>query len=110
MSDKTERQQIFGTDDEEDEYPMSQDDSSKLGGSAPRRGSRVRITNQQKMQAVAHFQTNKGSQDAFQIGIRLGTLTFCTKATSHPGWTELSSISICRCSIARRSRGVKRNG
>ena len=55
MSDKTERQQIFGTDDEEDEYPMSQDDSSKLGGSAPRRESRVRITNQQKMQAVAHF-------------------------------------------------------
>ena len=58
MSDKTERQQIFGTDDEEDEYPMIQGDSSKLGGCAPRRDSRVRITNQQKMQAVAHFFCN----------------------------------------------------
>ena len=67
MSDKTEQQQIFGTDDEEDEYPMSQDDSSKLGGSAPRRNSRVRITNQQKMQAVAHFQTNKGMTQAALI-------------------------------------------
>ena len=60
MSDKTERLRIFGTDDGEDEYPMSQDDSSKLGGSAPRRDSRVLITNQQETQAVAHFQTNKG--------------------------------------------------
>ena len=37
MSDKPDLQQLFGTDDEGDEYPMSQDDSSKLGGSAPRR-------------------------------------------------------------------------
>ena len=46
---------------------MSQDDSSKLGGSAPLRDSRVRITNQQKMQAVAHFQTNKGMTQAALI-------------------------------------------
>ena len=43
---------------------MSQDDSIKLGGSAPQRDSRVRITNQQKMQAVAHFQTKEGMTQA----------------------------------------------
>ena len=33
----------------------------------PRRVSRVRITNQQKMQAVAHFQANKGMTQAALI-------------------------------------------
>ena len=86
MSDKTERQQIFGTDDEEDEYPMSQDDSSKLGGSAPRRESRVRITNQQKMQAVAHFQTNKG-------------MTLAALMESNPGRAPLSVPELKKISV-----------
>ena len=43
---------------------MSQDDSLKLGGSARRRDSCARITNQQKMKATAHFQANKGMTQA----------------------------------------------
>ena len=39
----------------------------KPGGSAPKRESRVRTTNQKKIEAVAHFKQNKGMTQAALI-------------------------------------------
>ena len=68
MSVKTVHHLMFGTDQDADDDPIVQDVAAlhdeKLGGSSPKRESRVGITNQQKMEAVAHFKQNKGMTQA----------------------------------------------
>ena len=75
MAEKSQRQEIFGTDDEsstsscDEAINSSISESDKLGRGAPKKKSneRVRITIQQKMQAVQHFQANKGMTQAALI-------------------------------------------
>ena len=73
MSAKTDRQAIFGTDDESsgdenDHEDTNPADSVKPGRGAPKTDSRVWLTVQEKMEAVKHFHDNKGMTQAALIG------------------------------------------
>ena len=110
MSAKTDRQAIFGTDDESsgdenDHEDTNPADSVKPGRGAPKTDIRVRLTVQQKMEAVKHFHDNKGMTQAALIGwcfhkFQMKTRSY-TKVTSQLGWIEINSQGGLMISITR---------
>ena len=102
MAEKSQRQEIFGTDDEsstsscDEAINSSISESDKLGRGAPKKKSneRVRITIQQKMQAVQHFQANKG--------IKINVQTLHGEAAS----ADEVSVHIVRAMLPELLKGV----
>ena len=71
MPSKSPRQQIFGTDDEESSSSGDEDknpsDSVKPGRGAPKKDTRIRLSLQQMMEAMQHFDAKKGMSQAALI-------------------------------------------